>query len=131
MLAPGTALPNVEWPYTDILVRVALAVALGLLIGIERERRGKEAGLRTFGFICLLGALVLFDGDRLAGLRRLAWGGAAFGFAGAIKVWAILPVLVVFALTARRAASILKAGRSVAPGSRARSVPASMYQSTT
>ena len=44
---------------------------------------------------CLLGALAVFDGDRLAGSRRrLVWGGVAFGFAGAVKVWAILPVLV-------------------------------------
>lgn len=46
-----------EWPYLEILVRLALSLALGLLIGLERERRGKEAGLRTFGFICMLGAL--------------------------------------------------------------------------
>lgn len=52
-----TALPTVEWPYLPVLIRMALALALGLLIGLERERRGKEAGLRTFGFISLLGAL--------------------------------------------------------------------------
>jgi len=52
-----TALPTAEWPYLQILVRLALSLALGLLIGLERERRGKEAGLRTFGFVCLLGAL--------------------------------------------------------------------------
>lgn len=51
------ALPNVEWPYLQILLRLALSLALGLLIGLERERRGKEAGLRTFGFIGLLGAM--------------------------------------------------------------------------
>jgi len=50
-------LPNAEWPYLQILIRLALSLALGLLIGLERERRGKEAGLRTFGFVCLLGAL--------------------------------------------------------------------------
>ena len=50
-------LPNAQWPYPQILIRLALALALGLLIGLERERRGKEAGLRTFGFVCLLGAL--------------------------------------------------------------------------
>ncbi|SCX48237.1 DUF4010 domain-containing protein [Nitrosospira sp. Nsp1] len=51
------ALPTADWPYLQILVRLALSLSLGLLIGMERERRGKEAGLRTFGFICLLGAL--------------------------------------------------------------------------
>ena len=57
MLTTTAPLPNFEWPYVEILIRLALALALGLLIGLERERRGKEAGLRTFGFIALLGAL--------------------------------------------------------------------------
>jgi hypothetical protein len=48
---------------------------------------------------CLAGAVAVFDGDRItASTRRLAWGGVAFGFAGAIKVWAIVPVLVIAAL---------------------------------
>ena len=48
---------------------------------------------------CLIGALVLLDGDRFAASgRRLVWAGVAFGFAGAVEVWAILPVLVVAAL---------------------------------
>ena len=52
---------------------------------------------------CLLGALVLFDGDQVASsTRRLLLGGVLFGFAGAIKVWAILPVVVILVLTARR-----------------------------
>ena len=50
-------LPNVEWPYAEVLIRLALSLSLGLLIGLERERRGKEAGLRTFGFLAMLGAL--------------------------------------------------------------------------
>jgi uncharacterized membrane protein (DUF4010 family) len=57
MLDATVELPTAEWPYLQILVRLALSLALGLLIGLERERRGKEAGLRTFGFICLLGAM--------------------------------------------------------------------------
>jgi uncharacterized membrane protein (DUF4010 family) len=57
MLDTTATLPNAQWPYFQILVRLALSLALGLLIGLERERRGKEVGLRTFGFICLLGAL--------------------------------------------------------------------------
>ena len=52
---------------------------------------------------CLLGALALFDGDQVASsTRRLLLGGIAFGFAGAVKVWAILPVVVILVLTARR-----------------------------
>jgi alpha-1,2-mannosyltransferase len=44
---------------------------------------------------CLLGALALFDGDRLASSRkRLFWGGVAFGFAGCVEAWAIFPVVV-------------------------------------
>jgi hypothetical protein len=51
---------------------------------------------------CLLGALAVFDGDQVAGGRRLFLGGVLFGFAGAVKVWAILPVVVILVLTARR-----------------------------
>jgi uncharacterized membrane protein (DUF4010 family) len=57
MLETPLSLPAAEWPYLDILIRLALSLALGLLIGLEREWRGKEAGLRTFAFVCLLGAL--------------------------------------------------------------------------
>ena len=45
---PALTLPNAEWPYVQTLLRLALSLSLGLLIGLERERRGKEAGLRTF-----------------------------------------------------------------------------------
>ncbi len=48
---------------------------------------------------CLAGAVAVFDGDRLTSrTRRLAWGGVAFGLGGAIKVWAIVPVLVIVVL---------------------------------
>ena len=62
---------------------------------------------------CLLGAVLLFDGDRIAGLgepgrpdrhpRRALWAGVCFGFAAAVKIWAGIPALVawVLCLTAR------------------------------
>jgi alpha-1,2-mannosyltransferase len=63
---------------------------------------------------CLLGAMFLFDGDRVTGLRGSAgpdgrargalWAGLCFGFAAAVKIWAAVPALVawVVCLTARR-----------------------------
>ena len=67
---------------------------------------------------CLLGALAMFDGDRLASRKRLIWGGLAFGFAGAVKVWAILPVLVLLGLVliARRPRDARGFGAGVAAG---------------
>jgi hypothetical protein len=62
---------------------------------------------------CLAGAVAVFDGDRItASTKRLAWGGAAFGFAGAIKVWAIVPVLVfvVLCLPHLRKAAVFAGG---------------------
>ena len=41
----------------ESLYRLGLALGVGLFIGLEREWRGKEAGLRTFGFTALLCAL--------------------------------------------------------------------------
>ena len=48
--------------------------------------------------------MLVFEGDRLtSNSRRLLLGGVAFGFAGAIKVWAIFPVLVLLLLLLCRA----------------------------
>ena len=54
------------WPYLPTMARLALALALGLFVGLERERRGKEAGLRTFAFVSVLGAVGGLLGDRFA-----------------------------------------------------------------
>jgi Glycosyltransferase family 87 len=60
---------------------------------------------------CLLGAVLLFDGDQIAGLgdsggrtwrtRRALWAGVCFGFAVAVKIWAAAPALVAWALCLR------------------------------
>jgi uncharacterized membrane protein (DUF4010 family) len=62
-----------SFAYLPTLLRLALALGLGLFVGLERERRGKEAGLRTFGFAALLGGLggLLGDGYALLGLGLL------------------------------------------------------------
>jgi alpha-1,2-mannosyltransferase len=56
---------------------------------------------------CMIGAVAVFDGDRVtASTRRLAWGGVAFGFAGAVEAWAVAPVIVVAGLCLGTAAAV-------------------------
>jgi hypothetical protein len=43
---------------------------------------------------CLLGTIAVFSGGAIGGRRRVFLGGIAFGFAGAVKIWAILPIVV-------------------------------------
>ncbi|MFC4359027.1 MgtC/SapB family protein [Halobium salinum] len=44
-------------PLDDPVVRVVLAAALGLFLGLEREWSRKSAGIRTFSLISLVGAV--------------------------------------------------------------------------
>jgi uncharacterized membrane protein YiaA len=104
-----------------------------LLAGLLVRRRGLLAVIITCGIMavypdailaartvlqepwlvlaCLAGLLALFDDERLTTSgKRLAWGGVAFGFAGAIKLWAIFPIVVIAVMCApslRRAATYL------------------------
>ena len=87
------------------LVRHRGALAVLLAGGIIAIYPAAAAAARTvllepwLVLFCLAGAVAVFDGDRLTSrTRRLVWGGAAFGFGGAIKVWAIVPVLVILVL---------------------------------
>ncbi|WP_375482384.1 glycosyltransferase 87 family protein [uncultured Jatrophihabitans sp.] len=60
--------------------------------------------------LCCLGAVALaFDGDALAGNRRLAGAGVLLGFACTIKIWAVAPALVLLVLVvlARRARAVV------------------------
>ena len=54
------------WAYSSTLLRFALAFGLGLLIGLERERRGKDAGSRTFAFAAAIGCAGGLLGDAFA-----------------------------------------------------------------
>lgn len=68
-----------QWPYLATLERLALALALGFLAGLERQRRGQEAGVRTCAFAGLTGALGALLGDCFA-LAALALIGLLFTF---------------------------------------------------
>lgn len=59
-------MPYSEWPYTTVFERLVLSVLIGLLIGLERERRGKESGVRTFALATLLGCLGGLLGENYA-----------------------------------------------------------------
>jgi uncharacterized membrane protein (DUF4010 family) len=71
--------PTITWVPFASLARLLLALLLGLFVGLEREWRGKEAGLRTHGLSCLLGAM-----------------GAMLGTPYAITALALIGVLIVF-----------------------------------
>jgi len=113
----GTAWALVIGRFLSVLAGTAAVVLTGFLV----RHRGALAVLLAGGILaiypisavsartvllepwlvlfCLAGAVAVFDRDRItASTRRLAWGGVAFGFGGAIKVWAIVPVLVIVVL---------------------------------
>lgn len=45
-----------HWIDLDLLTRLGVAALVGLLLGIDREARGRAAGLRTHGLICFSAA---------------------------------------------------------------------------
>ncbi|AGA28708.1 MgtC/SapB family protein [Singulisphaera acidiphila] len=53
-----------SWPFTLVLSRLGLAVAIGVFVGLEREHSGK-AGVRTFSLTALLGCLAGLSGELL------------------------------------------------------------------
>jgi putative Mg2+ transporter-C (MgtC) family protein len=80
------------WPDGEQLVRVAVrltvAALLGAIIGFDRERMGKPAGLRTHMLVALGSALFVLapmnEGMPIADLSRIIQGVAAgIGFLGA------------------------------------------------
>ncbi|WP_232685976.1 MgtC/SapB family protein [Halobacterium zhouii] len=54
-------------PLDSNVVRIALSVALGLFLGLEREWSHKAAGIRTFALVSVLGTIfTIVDGERCA-----------------------------------------------------------------
>jgi len=91
-----------------LLVKHRGPVAAGIACGIYAVYPDALVSAHTFllepwlNLFCLIGALLVFDGDRMTDSRRLAWGGVAFGFAAAIKIWALVPLAVIGLLLLRR-----------------------------
>lgn len=111
-----------------VLVRHRGAFTVGVACGLYAVYPDALIAAHTFllepwlNLCCLAGAVLIFDGDRMAGTaprpghgpraartgadtRRLVLGGVAFGFAVAVKIWALLPLalaVLLLAVTARR-----------------------------
>jgi putative Mg2+ transporter-C (MgtC) family protein len=74
---------SLEWG--DVLLRLGVAFVTGLVIGLEREQRGRAAGLRTTTLVCVaaaVGALLShlwFIDTQVAGAFRLDPGRLAAG----------------------------------------------------
>lgn len=54
----------------DVALRLAAAVLVGVLIGIDRERRGKPVGIRTLALVSLGSALVCLSTVHLSALNN-------------------------------------------------------------
>ncbi len=65
---------------------------------------------------CLAGVALAFDGDALASNRRLMWSGVAFGFAGAIKLWAVIPAAVLLVILLAKRHQVVRYLVGVAAG---------------
>ncbi|HUY60848.1 MAG TPA: hypothetical protein VMW49_03130 [Candidatus Dormibacteraeota bacterium] len=99
LLVPLVAAANVGllgWILRRRAALVAATACLTLAVYPDDLLSSPTVYLEPFlNLFCLLGAALFFDGDAIAtSRRRLAWSGAAFGLAGAVKIWAIFPVLV-------------------------------------
>ena len=60
-----------EWQLSELnfvscFVRIALALVLGGIVGVEREKKGRPAGLRTYMLVCSGSALVMMTNQYLA-----------------------------------------------------------------
>ncbi len=103
ILMPMVAALNVV--LVGVLVRhrgpVATLVTTGVMTVFPAEIHATHTLLLEpfLDLFCLVGAVRIFDGDRFTSrTRSLVMGGLAFGFAGSIKGWALIPVLAIIVL---------------------------------
>ena len=46
-------------PVLDAIIRLGLAMVLGVAVGLERARREQSAGMRTYAVVCMASALIM------------------------------------------------------------------------
>lgn len=57
---------SVRFPATPMALRMAVAIGIGMLAGMEREWSNKDVGVRTFAIVALLGSLASLVGQSYA-----------------------------------------------------------------
>ncbi|MGH3167845.1 MAG: hypothetical protein ACRDN0_18415, partial [Trebonia sp.] len=99
-----------------VLIRQRGPLAVGIACGVYAVCPDALSADHTFmlepwlNLCCLIAAVALFDGDRLAGVRRrapddprsprlsdtarLTWAGVALGFGMVVKIWAAVPYAI-------------------------------------
>src|ERR1051326_8519052 len=55
-----------HFPATPLALKMAVAVGIGMLVGLEREWSNKDVGIRTFAIVSLLGMLAAIIGQQVA-----------------------------------------------------------------
>lgn len=54
---------SLQFPATPIALKMAVAIGIGMLAGMEREWSNKDVGIRTFAIVALLGMLSALIGE--------------------------------------------------------------------
>src|SRR5437879_12319147 len=57
---------SVHFPATPVALKMAVAIGIGMLAGMEREWSNKDVGIRTFAIGALLGMLASLVGQSVA-----------------------------------------------------------------
>jgi uncharacterized membrane protein (DUF4010 family) len=57
---------SAHFPVSPIALRMAVAIGIGMLVGMEREWSNKDVGIRTFALVALLGMLASLVGPNAA-----------------------------------------------------------------
>jgi uncharacterized membrane protein (DUF4010 family) len=57
---------SIHFPATPIALKMAIAVLIGMLVGMEREWSNKDVGVRSFAIVALLGMLASVIGVNVA-----------------------------------------------------------------
>ncbi|SHO66837.1 MgtC family protein [Pseudoxanthobacter soli DSM 19599] len=57
-----------EWERLEAVLRLAVAAAIGMIVGLNRDMHGKPTGMRTLGLVSLAAALVSLAGLSVGGM---------------------------------------------------------------